>query len=77
MGWICSPFDFPAPSKKNAPVVSPAQPVTSGPITPAIEIPELKVYWLLVPLGQTEPGMVDEPVESTQIWPLEMSPQVT
>jgi hypothetical protein len=40
-------------------------------------MPELKVYWLLVPLGHTDPGMVEDPVESTQIWPLEMSPQVT
>src|SRR3954471_15315069 len=77
MASTCSPFCLPAPSKKNAPVVSPPQPATSGPMMPAIEIPELKVYWLLVPLGHTDPGMVDDPVESTQIWPLDRMPQVT
>ena len=57
--------------------MSPAQAGISSPTMPASEMPELKVYWLLVPLGQTEPGIVEDPVESTQIWPLEMRPHCT
>jgi len=44
---------------------------------PAIERPELKVYWLVVPLGHTEPGTVDDPSESVQICPLESRPHTT
>ena len=78
IGSTCSPFSRkPLPSKKKAPVVSPAHAGISSPTMPASEMPELNVYWLLVPLGQTEPGIVEEPVESTQIWPLEIRPHCT
>ena len=58
-------------------MVSPAHCGISDPTMPASEMPELKVYWLFVPFGHTEPGIVEDPVESTQIWPFEMRPHCT
>ena len=47
--------------EEEGPVVSSAQGPPSAPTMPAIWRPELKTYWLAVPLGQNPPPMVEEP----------------
>ena len=49
--------------------------LASAPMMPAICRPELNTYWSAVPLGQNPPPIVDELVESTQIWPVVARPQ--